>query len=73
MLHPILAACVLLMCLFGHHHHGHVHARPVDQCAMVKGFNSWGNQDDFVRSFPLDQQHRVLVCLDKLAKTRGLQ
>lgn len=40
---------------------------------ITKGFDSWGNQDDWVSEFPAAQQHRVLVCLDKLAKKQGLQ
>jgi len=32
---------------------------------LTKGFDSWGNQDDWVSEFPVAQQHRVLECLDK--------
>ncbi len=32
---------------------------------ITRGFDSWGNQDDWVSEFPVEQQHRVLECLDK--------
>ena len=32
---------------------------------ITNGFDSWGNQDAWVSEFPVEQQHRVLECLDK--------
>lgn len=64
-----LAACFLFFCP---HASSHRPARPPSCDTILKGFHdSWGNQDDFVSSFPIDEQHRVLVCLDKLAKKQG--
>ena len=78
-MNPFLAVCFLLVfCGHGpkHHHvaksHPQVNIVPGQQdargksCARItKGFDSWGNQDDWVGTFPEDQQHRVLVCLDE--------
>jgi hypothetical protein len=38
---------------------------------ITKGFDSWGNQDDWVSEFPVAQQRRVLQCLSELAKKQG--
>lgn len=64
----ILLACFLFFC-----QHAPVHRARVAACdEVLKNFHdSWGNQDDFVSGFPIDEQHRVLVCLDKLAKKQG--
>jgi hypothetical protein len=85
----LVAVCFLLVfCGHGHHGHRHAQSAPTAQtevgpkqqnargrsCEQItNGFDSWGNQDDWVSEFPVDQQHRVLVCLDKLAKKQGLQ
>lgn len=68
----LLAACFLFFCHAPvHHRHGQ---RPTSCDTILSGFHdSWGNQDDFVSGFPIDEQHRVLVCLDKLAKKQGRQ
>jgi hypothetical protein len=34
---------------------------------FTKGYDSSVKRDDWVAQFPVKQQHRVLVCLDKLA------
>ncbi len=36
---------------------------------IVEGFD--GNSDGLVSQFPVNQQRRVLMCLDKLAKRQG--
>ena len=47
--------------------------RRADKCAQFESFDSWGNLEDFVWSFPESKQAHVRYCLDKLAKRRGLQ
>ena len=64
----ILAVCFLLIFCVGHRHRHHTHvAKPHPQtCEQItKGSDSRGNQDDWVSEFPVDQQHRVLECLEK--------
>lgn len=78
-----LAACFMLIFCHGPRHHKHA-PRPQSNVVqqqddtrdcdkITKGFDSWGNSDDWVSKFPVDQQHHALVCLDKLAKRQGKQ
>lgn len=74
-MNPILLSVCFLFIFCGH---GHRHAHPQTNvpagyqdargksCEQItKGFDSWGNQDDWVSEFPEAQQHRVLKCLDE--------
>lgn len=83
----LLVACFMLIFCHGSHHpravaksypQASVGTRLQDasgrSCEQItKGFDSWGNQDDWVSEFPVAQQRRVLQCLEILAKKQGLQ
>jgi len=60
-----ICALLLLVLLLSVRHHR-------DHCAQFEGFDSWGNEEDFIWSFPETRQPHVRYCLDKLAKRRGL-
>ena len=85
-MHILLAVCFLFIFCHGRHHQPVAKSYPQtnvgpntrdvngQSCEQItKGFDSWGNQDDWVSEFPVAQQHRVLQCLEKLAKKQGLQ
>lgn len=59
-----LFACFLFFCQHAPQHR-RVHSRSCE--TILKGYDA-GNQDEFVKSFPVSEQHRVLVCIEK-AKT----
>ncbi len=44
---------------------GHNDARGKSCHEITRGFDSWGNQDDWVSEFPAYQQRRVVKCLTK--------
>lgn len=66
----LLAACFLFFC---HHHAPHKQHRVVkprqDPCEQItKDYDSSVRRDDWVSRFPVKEQHRALVCLDKQGK-----
>ncbi len=61
----VLIVLVALLVLMLPYRHG-------DSCAKFNRFDSWGNEEDFIWSFPESRQPHVRRCLDKLAKRRGL-
>lgn len=66
----LLAVCFLfVLCPPLQKHGGRDRQKPCEQ--FTKGYDSTGNRDDWVSQFPADQQHRVLVCLDRLETQRG--
>lgn len=74
----LLSACFLFVFCHGpRHKHGprpqenvvSTRGKSCDQ--ITKGFDSWANRDDWVSGFPVDQQHRALVCLDRLEQAQG--
>jgi len=57
-----LAACFLFFCS-----HAPSHRRVFSRVScdtILKDYDP-ANRDDFVKSFPLHDQHRVLVCIEK--------
>jgi len=62
----ILAACFLFIFCSGHHHKSpsRVADRNCDKIVAAYHFAD-KSRDDFVSSYPVARQHRVLVCLDK--------
>jgi hypothetical protein len=85
-MHILLAVCFLFIFCHGHRHRPVAQSYPQTNvgpkmldangksCEQItKGFDSWGNQDDWVSEFPVAQQRRVLQCLELLAKKQGLQ
>lgn len=57
----VLAACFLFFCQHApSHRRVHSHA-----CATILKDYDPNDQDAFVKAFPVEQQHRVLVCIEK--------
>lgn len=65
----LLAVCFLFICHPVHHKHRHHRAAPpaavkMDCQPIALAFATKNvSRDDFVKSFPADQQHDVLVCI----------